>query len=62
MAAGLRLRVDTVKAIEDGVASDQEHDWYKTWLGLIEDWATDGAGATVPHAGKGGRFNGKQAE
>jgi hypothetical protein len=57
MAAGLGLTVDTVKAIEDGVASDQEHDGYSAWLGQIEGWSADVRAEQFRTAGKGGRFD-----
>jgi hypothetical protein len=57
MAAGLGLPVDTVKAIEDGVASEQEHDRYNTWLGQIEGWPADMRAQQFQAAGKGGRFD-----
>ena len=56
MAAGLGLSVDTVKAIEDGVASDQEHD-DSDWLGRIEAWPADQRARQFLAAGKGGRFD-----
>ncbi|MBI2740757.1 MAG: hypothetical protein HYX38_29995 [Rhodospirillales bacterium] len=62
MAAGLGLPVDTVKAIEDGAASDQEHDQYDTWLGRIEDWPADERARQFLAAGKGGRFDSKSQE
>ena len=57
MAAGLGLPVDTVKAIEDGAASDQEADRYNTWLGRIEDLPADVRARQFLAAGKGGRFD-----
>ena len=57
MAAGLGLAVDTVKAIEDGAASDQEFDRYNTWLGRIEDLPADIRARQFLAAGKGGRFD-----
>ena len=57
MAAGLGLPVDTVKAIEDGTASDQEHDQYDNWLGRIEDWPTAERARQFLAAGKGRRFD-----
>jgi len=57
MAAGLGLSVDTVKAIEDGAASDQEHDGYNAWLGRIEAWPADERARQFLAAGKGGRFD-----
>ena len=57
MAAGLGLPVDTVKAIEDGAASDQEYDRYNTWLGRIEDLPADVRARQFLAAGKGGRFD-----
>jgi len=57
MAAGLGLPVDTVKAIEDGAASDQEYDRYNTWLGRIEDLPVDVRARQFVAAGKGGRFD-----
>ena len=59
MAAGLGLSVDTVKAIEDGAASDQEHERYSAWLGRIEAWPTDERARQFLAAGKGGRFDGE---
>ena len=59
MAAGLGLSVDTVKAIEDGAASDQEHDGYNAWLGRIEAWPADERARQFLAAGKGGRFDGE---
>lgn len=56
MAAGLGLLVDTVKAIEDGASSAQEHDQYNTWLGRIEGWPADVRSRQFLAAGKGGRF------
>lgn len=58
MAAGLGLDVDTVKAIEDGAASDQEHDSYSAWIGRIEAWPADERARQFLAAGKGGRFDG----
>lgn len=57
MAAGLGLPIDTVKAIEDGAASDQEYDRYNTWLGRIEDLPADVRARQFLTAGKGGRFD-----
>ena len=57
MAAGLGLAVDMVKAIEDGVASDHEHDGYSAWLGRIEAWPADERARQFLAAGKGGRFD-----
>ena len=57
MAAGLGLDVDTVKAIEDGVASEQEHDQYSAWIGRIEAWPADLRARQFLAAGKGGRFD-----
>ena len=57
MAAGLGLDVDTVKAIEDGAASDQEHDRYSDWIGRIEAWPADLRARQFLAAGKGGRFD-----
>ena len=57
MAAGLGLAVETVKAIEDGAASDQEHDGYSAWLGRIEDWPAEVRARQFLAAGKGGRFD-----
>ena len=57
MAAGLGLSVDTVKAIEDGAASGQEHDGYSAWLGRIEAWPADERARQFLAAGKGGRFD-----
>lgn len=57
MAAGLGLSVDTVKAIEDGAASDQENDRYSAWLGRIESWPADERARQFLAAGKGGRFD-----
>lgn len=57
MAAGLGLAVDAVKAIEDGAASDQEHDRYNDWLGRIEAWPADERARQFLAAGKGGRFD-----
>lgn len=57
MAAGLGLAVDIVKAIEDGNASDDEHDRYKTWLGRIEAWPAEVRAQQFLAAGKGGRFD-----
>jgi DNA-binding XRE family transcriptional regulator len=57
MAAGLGLDVDTVKAIEDGVASDQAHDQYSDWIGRIEAWPADLRARQFLAAGKGGRFD-----
>jgi DNA-binding XRE family transcriptional regulator len=57
MAAGLGLAVDTVKAIEDGAASDQEQDSYGAWLGRIEAWPADLRARQFLAAGKGGRFD-----
>ena len=57
MAAGLGLAVDTVKAIEDGAASDQEHDSYSAWIGRIEAWPVDERARQFLAAGKGGRFD-----
>ena len=57
MAAGLGLDVDTVKAIEDGVASGQEHDHYSDWIGRIEAWPADLRARQFLTAGKGGRFD-----
>jgi hypothetical protein len=62
MAAGLGLPVDTVKAIEDGTASGQEHDQYSTWLGRIEAWPADERARQFLAAGKGGRFDSERAE
>lgn len=62
MAAGLGLPVDTVKAIEDGTGSDQEHDQYDTWLGRIENWQADERARQFLTAGKGGRFESKGEE
>jgi DNA-binding XRE family transcriptional regulator len=62
MAAGLGLAIDTVKAIEDGVASDQEHDRYNTWLGRIEGWQADVRAQQFQAAGKGGRFDTEHQE
>jgi hypothetical protein len=59
MAAGLGLSVDTVKAIEDGAASDQEHERYSAWLGRIEAWPADERARQFLAAGKGGRFDGE---
>ena len=56
MAAGLGLPVDTVKAIEDGAASDQEYDEYNTWIGRIEGWPADVRARQFLASGKGGRF------
>ncbi|MBY0317700.1 MAG: hypothetical protein K2X72_03145 [Reyranella sp.] len=58
MAAGLGLPVDTVKAIEDGTAADQQHDHYDAWLGRIEAWPADMRARQFLVAGKGGRFDG----
>jgi hypothetical protein len=49
--------VDTVKAIEDGVASDQAHDQYSAWIGRIEAWPADLRARQFLAAGKGGRFD-----
>ena len=57
MAAGLGLPVDTVKAIEDGAASEQDYERYDTWLGRIEDWPADLRARQFLTAGKGGRFD-----
>jgi DNA-binding XRE family transcriptional regulator len=57
MAAGLGLSVDTVKAIEDGAASDPEHELYNDWLGRIEGWPADVRARQFLAAGKGGRFD-----
>lgn len=57
MAAGLGLPVDSVKAIEDGAASDQEYDRYNTWLGRIERLPADVRARQFLAAGKGGRFD-----
>jgi DNA-binding XRE family transcriptional regulator len=57
MAAGLGLAVDIVKAIEDGAASDDEHDRYSAWLGRIEAWPADVRARQFLVAGKGGRFD-----
>ncbi len=57
MAAGLGLALDTIKAIEDGMASDQEHDRYETWLGRFEGWPVDERARQFRTAGKGGRFD-----
>jgi len=58
MAAGLGLSVDSLKAIEDGAASDQEHDRYSAWLVRIEAWPADERARQFLAAGKGGRFDG----
>jgi DNA-binding XRE family transcriptional regulator len=58
MAAGLGLPADTVKAIEDGAASDQEQDRYDNWLRRIEAWPADERARQFLTAGKGGRFDG----
>ena len=58
MAAGLGLDVDPVKAIEDGAASDPEHDRYSAWIGRIEAWPADERARQFLAAGKGGRFDG----
>lgn len=57
MAAGLGLPVDTVKAIEDGAASEQECERYDIWLGRIEGWPADVRARQFLAAGKGGRFD-----
>ena len=57
MAAGLGLDVDRVKAIEDGAASEQEHDNYSAWIGRIEAWPADERARQFLTAGKGGRFD-----
>jgi DNA-binding XRE family transcriptional regulator len=62
MAAGLGLAVDTVKAIEDGVASEPEHDRYNSCLGRIEGWPADVRAQQFQAAGKGGRFDAEHLE
>jgi DNA-binding XRE family transcriptional regulator len=62
MAAGLGLPVDTVKAIEDGVASGEEHARYDTWLGRIEGWSDDVRAQQFLTAGKGRRFDAEHQE
>jgi len=57
MSAGLGLDVDRVKAIEDGAASEQEHDNYSAWIGRIEAWPADERARQFLTAGKGGRFD-----
>jgi hypothetical protein len=57
MAAGLGLAVDTVKAIEDGTASDHDHDRYSAWLGRIEAWPAEVRARQFLAAGKGGSFD-----
>ena len=57
MAAGLGVQLDTVKAIEDGVACDREHDWYDIWLGRIEDWPANMRARQFRVAGQGRRFD-----
>jgi len=62
MAAGLGLPVESVKAIEDGAASAQEHDQYSTWLSRIENWPADERARQFLAAGKGGRFDSQRAD
>jgi len=57
MAAGLGLPADTVKAIEDGAAADEEQDRYDNWLRRIEAWPADERARQFLAAGKGGRFD-----
>ena len=62
MAAGLGLPVDTVKAIEDGVAPEPECERYDTWLGRIEGWPADVRSRQFLAAGKGGRFDSEERD
>ena len=62
MAAGLGLPVDTVKAIEDGAASDEQQERYDTWLRRIEAWPDDVRARQFLAAGKGGLFDGGSGE
>ena len=57
MAAGLGLSMDTIKAIEDGVAPDPERSRYDTWLGRIEAWPADARARQFRAAGQGRRFD-----
>lgn len=57
MAAGLGLSMDTVKAIEDGVAPDPERGRYDTWLDRIEAWPADVRARQFRAAGQGRRFD-----
>ncbi len=57
MAAGLGVQLDTIKAIEDGVTTSQEQDWYDIWLRRIEDWSADVRARQFGVAGQGGRFD-----
>lgn len=56
MAAGLGLSIDTVKAIEDGAASGQQHADYDSWLRRIEDWPAEVRARQFLAAGKGSVF------
>ena len=58
MAAGLGLSIDTVKAIEDGATSGQQHADYDSWLRRIEDWPADVRARQFLAAGKGSLFDG----
>ena len=57
MAAGLGVQLDTVKAIEDGVACDREQHWYDIWLGRIEGWPMNIRARQFHVAGQGHRFD-----
>jgi DNA-binding XRE family transcriptional regulator len=57
MAAGLGLSLDTVKAIEDGLAADPECDRYSAWLERVEHWSTDVRTRQFKAAGQGRRFD-----
>ena len=56
IAAGLGLALETVKAVEDGVAADADRAAYEGWLRRIEAWPAERRTRQFGIAGKGNRF------
>lgn len=56
MAAGIGLEIDEVKAIEDGVASEEQSGRYAGALDRVEAWSPERRSQQYKIAGIGRRF------
>jgi hypothetical protein len=56
MAAGLGIGLARVLSIEDGIATDEDKTFYRTWLTRIEGWSSSQRHVQLGRARAGQRF------
>jgi hypothetical protein len=56
MAAGLRIGLGRLLAMEDGTATEEDRTFYRTWLSRIEGWSSSQRLTQLQRASAGERF------